>query len=297
MYLQSFHDWLLRETASSRMALITLYEYRDHLLYMEAPELRKKYLSIFGDEENAVLQAELENALLRRKIELIQTAINRREPIDLFKIDETISRERDDRLSELEQKDATLNELPQLSDQEIEALKKLYHDITGVFHPAMNKDLSDTQKELYNKAVEAFRMMDVDAMQVIHDSLFDPSDVNMNRLSLERDSKKETDERELYHDAANALSTDYSLAKTLYPYFVPLEDDTIVENAIADCNAKRKEIEEEIGNIRSDFPFNAVETMNSSAKTAEYRIELKIRAQRSAAEKAELQKKIIQLTE
>ena len=93
MRQQTFYDWLLREVASSRMALISLYESRDRILYIEAPTLRKKYIGIFGEIENAVLQSELETALLRRKVELIQTAINRRERIDLEQIEAQIKDE------------------------------------------------------------------------------------------------------------------------------------------------------------------------------------------------------------
>ena len=34
MRMQSFGDWLIREVAASRMALISAYEKRDHLLYV-----------------------------------------------------------------------------------------------------------------------------------------------------------------------------------------------------------------------------------------------------------------------
>ena len=297
MRQQSFYDWLLKEIASSRMALISMYENRDHILYVEAPALRKKYMSIFGEEENAVLQSELETSLLRRKIELIQTAINRREPIDLEKIDEQINNEKNQRLSELEQNDKTLNELPQLSEQQAHTLKRLYHDITSKFHPAVHTDLTEAQRDLFQKAVEAFKMQDVDAMRIIHDSLFMNDDAGVSVETSVSRTKQEIDARTGFHLFASELTTDYSLAKKLYPLFTPLEDDIIVTNNIQDCNTKRKEVEDEIAQIRAGFPFNAVETMNNSAKIEEYRAELRIRAKRCEAEKAELQAKIRTLTE
>ena len=47
MRMQSFGDWLIREVAASRMVLISAYEKRDHLLYVEAPPLRKRYMASF----------------------------------------------------------------------------------------------------------------------------------------------------------------------------------------------------------------------------------------------------------
>ena len=95
MRRQTFYNWLQREVSSSRMALVTLYENRDRLLYVEAPPLRKRYMDIFGAVEEPVLEAELEVSLLRRKVEMIQTALNRREPVDLAAIDARLQDERE----------------------------------------------------------------------------------------------------------------------------------------------------------------------------------------------------------
>lgn len=62
MRMQSFGDWLIREVAASRMALISAYEKRDHLLYVEAPPLRKRYMDAIGTVEEGVLQAELKGS-------------------------------------------------------------------------------------------------------------------------------------------------------------------------------------------------------------------------------------------
>ena len=297
MRQQTFYDWLLREVASSRMALISLYESRDRILYIEAPTLRKKYIGIFGEIENAVLQSELETALLRRKVELIQTAINRREKIDLDQIEAQIKDEREHLLSQLEQNDVTLNELPQLSDEQTHTLQRLYHEITSCFHPAMNSDLTETQKDLYQKALEAFKMQDVDAMKIIHDSLFVERDFGSSFQVSTPIPQEEKDERADYRSVAYALMTDYSLAKKLYSFFAPLEDDYIVLNYIRDCDSKRKEVEEEIARIKAQFPFNAVDTMNSKSKAEEYFAELRLRASKSETEKHELQRKIEKLME
>ena len=114
MRIQTFYDWLTREADTGRMALVGLYENRDKVLYVEAPPLRKKYMEVIGVYEEPVLQAELENAMLRRKAELIRIAINRREPADLEAIKEQLEKEKQALVSELESADKTLNELPEL---------------------------------------------------------------------------------------------------------------------------------------------------------------------------------------
>lgn len=120
---QSFYDWLMNEVASSRRALIGLYEQRDKLLYIEAPPLRKRYMETIGVYEEDVLQAELDVAMLRRKAEMIQILVNQRLPVDLRDIDAAIEAEREQTVSELEASDRTLYEFPQLSEQEKHTLQ------------------------------------------------------------------------------------------------------------------------------------------------------------------------------
>lgn len=182
MRMQSFGDWLIREVAASRMALISAYEKRDHLLYVEAPPLRKRYMDAIGTVEEGVLQAELEVALLRRKAELIQIALNRREPVDLAAIAAQLETEKDEKIASMEQADLTLNELPQLAEEQAETLQSQYREIIRNFQPAMNPDISDVQRELYQKALEAYKMQDAAAMQLIYDMLLAP--LNMDGVFL-----------------------------------------------------------------------------------------------------------------
>ena len=292
MRKQTFYDWLERELFSARLALLTLYESRDRLLYVEAPELRRKYMDSIGVYENPVLEAELEAAMLRRKAELLQSAVNRRETIDLEAIDARLEEERQQKVSELEEADLTLKELPDLSEEQERQLQKQYREITGSFHPAMNPDISDTQKELYEKAVEAYKMQDVEALKTIHGMLFAPNDqITISYSELEQ-AKTAEERRQEYGELAAELGTDYLLAKELYASFAPLEDDQIVLNSLQEYREQREKVEEEIERIRSGFPFNAEETMNSPEKKEEYLAELRIRAKQCEAEKAELEKKI-----
>ncbi len=295
MRVQTFYNWLEREVLSSRMALVALYENRDRLLYVEAPALRKKYMDHIGISEESVLEAELEVLLLRKKMELIQTAVNRRETVDQKKIERTLVEEREKQVSYLEQADTTLQELPQLTEQEEHTLQRQYREITSQFHPAMNPDISDTQKELFEKAVEAYKMQNVLEMKLIYDMLFSP--VDLNAVDLARLVKEDTPEkwRADYGKMASELMTDYSLAKDLYSCFAPLEDDRAVLDALQEYDRQRKEIEEEIIKIKAGFPFNALDTMNDPAKMEEYMAELRIRAKRAKEEKADLEKRIEEL--
>ncbi|MGN1047327.1 MAG: hypothetical protein ACI4QZ_01825 [Eubacteriales bacterium] len=279
------------------MALVGLYEQKDKLLYVEAPQIRRRYMKTIGVFEEGVLEAELEVSMLRRKVEMIQIAINRREPIDLKAIDAALEEEKNQKVAELESGDRTLNELPNLNEQEEHTLQRQYREITSSFHPAMNPDITDTQKELYEKAQEAYRLQDVEAMKLIYDMLFSPVDLSVISVTTKSHVPTAGERREEYREIETSLSTDYKLAKKLYPFFMPLEEDMVVCDSLETYNAQRRSVEEEIESIRAGFPFNAVATLNDKKKTEEYLAELRIRAKRCEVEKIELEQKIKKLTE
>ncbi|MBQ6569962.1 MAG: hypothetical protein IJL87_06875 [Clostridia bacterium] len=296
MRKQSFFSWLGREVVSCRMALIGLYEQRDKLLYVEAPPLRRKYMALIGVHEEKVLEAELEVSMLRRKVELIQIAVNRREPIDLAAIDKIIEAEKAEKINALESEDLTLNEIPQLSEQEQRTLQRQYREITSRFHPEINTHITDTQKELYEKAQIAYKNQDVEQMKLIYDMLFHPVDLSEEEVKFERIEKEKIDEtsleEEFFHDYAAELSTDYKLAKRLYEFFLPLEEEAVIRSSIEEYKAQKEDAEREIIKIKAGFPFNAADTLKDENKTEEYLAELRVRARRCEEEKSELENKI-----
>ena len=297
MRTQTFSDWLNREVITSKMALVSAYETRDRILYVEAPPLRKKYMELIGVYEEPVLQAELEVSQLRRKAEMIRIAINRREPVNIEAIDKQLEKEKQEQINELEDSDKTINELPELSDQQAHTLQRQYREITSTFHPAMNPSMTDTQKELYQNAVEAYKMQDVEAMKLIHDMLFSPEETS-GIADLRYIRRSNTDDmRDMRRKFAAELSTDYYLAKKLYDMFSPLEEDYVILDVINGYDEKRKEVEEEIAQIRSGFPFNAQSTLNDRTITEEYLAELRMRASRCEREKAELESQIASMLE
>jgi hypothetical protein len=291
---RSFDRWLMDEVITARGTLLGLYEQRDRLLYAEAPQLRKEYMEKIGAVEESVLQAELDAAMLRRKLELVQAAVNRREPIDPAALEAKLEQEKAQRLAELEQQDATLSQLPTLSAEEAEKMQRQYREITEAFHPAVNADITQTQKELYTKAVEAYKNQDAGAMGLIYELLFPPAEISGIRLSFCVAMQNETgaDTREEYRTLAAELSADYRLAKELYGCFRPLEEDVVMQHKLQEYTALRNALEADIAQIRAGFPFNAAAPLKDPEKTADYLAELRVRAKNAAEEKAALNAKI-----
>ena len=303
MRVQTFYNWLQREVASSRMALVKLYEQRDKLLYVEAPPLRKDYMDKIGVVETDVMEAELNVAMLEKKNELIQIAVNRGETVDLEEIEAKVEEERKERISETEAADKTLEDFVPLSDADQHTMQRLYQDIIRDFQPSMNPDVSETEKDLYEKAIEAYKVQDLDEIKLIHESFYRPDDEDSGiavTLDLDLDSLLEPPtlqeqsqaRRTEYRKAATALSTDYTLAKKLYTCFAPLEEDAVMLDVLAELQKQRKALEEEIAQIRAGFPFNAAATLKDPKKVDEYLEELRVRARDADAKKEKLEQKI-----
>ncbi|MBQ9031180.1 MAG: hypothetical protein IJ106_06980 [Parasporobacterium sp.] len=293
----TFYHWLQREVESGRRALLGLYEKKDHLLYVEAPPLRKKYMELIGTTEEGVLQAELDVVMLRRKTEMIQSALNRRETVDLEAIEQQLETEKQEKISELEHADLTLNELPQLSEQEEKDIQRQYREIINMFHPELNPDITDTQKELYQKALEAYKLQDKEAMKLVYEMLFQNSGNMELEVAFNTREESAHEQRAGYRTMADVLATDYKLAKKLYSCFLPLEEDQVVLDTLQTYEEERKYLEDQIEDIQAGFPFNARDLINDSAKIQEYLAELRVRGKQAEEEKDRLEKKIAELTE
>lgn len=223
-----FAGWLAQEVESAQNALLTRIEQLDTLRYVEAPKLRNKYMVKIGTTEDEVLNAELDAKMLQRKLELIQIKCNRREPIDMAEIDQQIEAERKELLAQAETADAAGQRLPQLTEEQQAELQELYHKIVEGFHPQVHPNLTDTEKALYEKAVDAYRNRNLAALKLIDEILFKDGIAFALKTTL---SVVEEDEQQQAAVLADALSADYTLAKQLYPYFVPQQEDAVLRSA------------------------------------------------------------------
>ena len=274
-----FAGWLAQEVESAQNALLTRIEQLDTLRYVEAPKLRNEYMVKIGTVEDEVLEAELNAKMLQRKLELIQIRRNRREPIDMAELDQQIEAERKELLEQTEVADATGQQLPQLTEEQQDELQELYHKIVDGFHPQVHLNLTETEKALYEKAVDAYRGRNLDALKLINEILFKDNISLVLQASLSLDDA-ENDEQHA-SALAEALSADYTLAKQLYPYFEPSQQDAVLRSATERYTARREETENEIEQLRQTFPFTAQSTLADPEKTKAYLEQLSLRKLRA----------------
>lgn len=275
-----FITWLKRELTSSRNALLALLEKRDHLLYTEAPGLRNEYMEKIGKEEEMVLESELTTRLLESKFELVQIALNQQKPVDLAYIKQQLQNERQALLTSLASTEQTAEEIPTLNEPEKKELRANYRVILRGFHPQVTTDLTETQKELYEKALNAYKHQNIQAMRLLYEILYPPTGAEthdvISKATVQRDEKQDGD---------------YSLAGLLFTYFSEIETDTMLRQAIQRYTEQRIALSKEIEHLESSFPWNARKTLQSVELTQEYLAELKFRLKTSEeAQKVSLAK-------
>ena len=289
---QSFSIWLSEEVTTARHAMLILLEKRDRLLYTEAPALRQEYMEKIGAFEEEVLEAELQVNLLERKSELIQAAMNRREAIDLDAINRQIDEEREGMLTKMEE-DSASKEVPALTEEEQEKLQEMYHDIIRDFHPQMHTDVTEIQKDLYEKAQSAYQRQNLEALDLIHQMLYDDSNKLTCTFSVSVvEQIEEKAEEETLQELVDTLFSDYSLAAKVFPCFELSEEDAVLKKNWEDCREEYKKLQSEIDAIKADFPFNAKETLRSPQKAEEYREHLRRRLKNTEEEKEKWEQKI-----
>ena len=268
MLEQTYLNWLGKEVIVAKYALLVALEKRDHLVYIEEAELKEEYMQKIGMYEEQVLKLELEVSLQEKKKQMIQAAINRREPINLDAIEKQLEEERSNQLKRLnETYKAGEHEKERLTAEEKEELQNLYKEIVRVFHPQVNNEMTDMQKSLYQKALEAYKRQNLEELRLIYDMLFSEDTEGLIETSEIVSEDTETEE---IKEIAKELMEDYSLAAELYPCFEMMEEDAVLHSAKTKYEDMQAAVVAEIEGILNRFPFIAKETLRDGVKLKTY---------------------------
>ena len=296
MNTRTFTYWLHKELMTARCSLLTLYEQRDRLLYIVGPGLEKEYMEKVGDFEETIIKEEIECDLLQKKKQMLQAAINRREPIDEAAINSEIDALRQKMFAEAADYHAQ-QEFADLTPEQSDELQEMYHEIVRNFHPQMHHDLTEAQKQLYDKAQDAYRRRDVDALKLIHEMLFYNDEgafffdlllelLKAKQASGNDNASKKEENTELIVEID--YSTDYSLASVIYSSFKPTSEEAAMKEDLDRCSQTIEMIMQEMNGIKSRFPYNAADMLSKPSETESYRKELEHRCSAALLEKERL---------
>ncbi len=269
MLEQTYLKWLGKEVVAAKYALLVALEKRDNLLYIEEADLKEEYMQKIGMYEEQVLKLELEVSLQEKKKLMIQTAINRREPVDLEGIEKQLDEERASQLNRLnETYKAGMHQNETLTVEEKEELQSLYKEIVREFHPQVRTNMTETEKYLYQKALDAYKRQNLEEMRLIYDMLFGSG---AEGLPIEvPEIVSEDMEAEALKEIAKEMMEDYSLAAELYSCFETLEEDAVLHSAKTKYENMQEAVVVEIEGIMNRFPFIAKDTLRDEEKLKAY---------------------------
>jgi hypothetical protein len=163
---------LVEEIALLREELAHLLTEEHDLVHTVKLNLFALYQKKIGAWELRGLHAQVAMARARRRLELVQAAINQGRKPDLEEIDALLEleflawlqklKEAAERLEEAEHRLAHL--LPSAEDRE---LKKLYYSLVKKLHPDLNPELTEDQRRLWLRVQTAYEDADVGELRAL----------------------------------------------------------------------------------------------------------------------------------
>lgn len=159
--------------ADLKQELAELFERREHMINYERPHLLAAYTKFIGEYKYEEFALQITIKRYKRKAELIQTRINRNEPIIIEAIEQQLNEEfaEYERLlqEQLEQiKAATeLLNAPLLSEEEAKELKQLYRLLVKRLHPDWNPDLTQEERDLFVRVQAAYNTANLQELRNI----------------------------------------------------------------------------------------------------------------------------------
>jgi len=281
----TFTSWLRGEVESTKCALLVLYEQRDDLQYIEGPRLEKEYMDKIGVYEQTVIKEEIECELLQKKQQMVQMALNRREPIDEAAIDAEIEDQRQKMIQEATGPGAQ-QEYAELTAEQSEELQQLYRDIVKNFHPEVHSDLTEVHRQLFRKAQEAYRRKDLEALKLIHEMLYSTcEDAITLELLIELLKANQSNDKEAETRKTPKSAADYTLAGQIYGCFKATNDEAAICGEWERYRQMLDDVMKEIEEMKGQFPYTASEVLSDPVKIEAYREELAHRLHTASAEK------------
>ena len=163
---------------------IKLLNDKDVLLHWGKPQLEALYSIRIGTLQVENLELQLRIKALKRKIQMVQSALSRQEQVDLiaieFEVATELARVEEQLMKEVEKIAYSKILLTSLSSPEKSAkLRKLFRTLAKHLHPDVNPRLTEQQIEVWHLVLKAYENGHVEKLQalsVIYQKEIQPND-------------------------------------------------------------------------------------------------------------------------
>ena len=167
---------------------------------------------------------------------------------------------------------------PDLSKDQYDELHSLYRTIVQLYHPKMHPDISEAHKILFERANDAYRRRDLDALKLIYDMMIsaDSEQIEIEELLALLKATLVTS-AETEEAAPDRSVTDYTLAKKLYSCFSQTAEEAALVQELEKCESESQDVTREIEEMYMRFPLSAREMLADPAQIEQYKKELEYR--------------------
>lgn len=233
-------DDLQKDINRLRVEISMKFLERDDLILQQCPAIESAYLLRFGALEYKVIDAEYKWRRLRRKLQILIAARNRQENIDEKKIEDLLDTEFQAYKEKLEEKIQDINtafdwsKRDILTEKEAKLLKTMYRKIVKLLHPDLNPNLTEAQRELFFRAVEAYEEGNLVKLEFIYDMIDNLDESVNNATSL-------LQEKQRLEEILQSLKDSIESIKNSFPY----KFKTILADEEA-CLAREEQLKSEL---------------------------------------------------
>jgi len=194
------YETLCHECEILREELTALALEREHLCSTVIPNLKAEYQVKIGVKEYELFIKKCELQRIRRKIELIQAALNRMEPVTIAAVEAKLDAEFAEWQEKIERMAGDikaaeyLQAQEKMSHQDHQQLQKMFRQIAKRLHPDINPGLSEEQQRLWLRASTAYKEGDSNGLLAVSLMLEDfpeaPLPTAVDELTERRDVLK-----------------------------------------------------------------------------------------------------------
>lgn len=229
---------------------------RQVLLDWGKPQLEALYYARIGELQVQLLQWQAETYAAKRKLEMMQAALNRNEEINLPFIELVIEMEIKEQIEKIENEVQKLASAKHLlahldSPERSHELRKIFREMAKELHPDINPDLPESGRHLWNAAMLAYESGDLESLRAL---------------------------RLLVSEVKNNHQ--------------PFTDDTTLQNQISLLKEGIALLLQEIENIRAEFPFTIEKQLSNDEWVQEQRKTIQEQIETERQRKAAYEKSI-----
>lgn len=216
---------LAEEVGLLREELIRLLQEREDLVSVVIPNLEAVYYMAIGRYQYDLFRLECGVRRIKRKIEIVQTALNRKEKVEMDQVEKKLDLEQaawttliDEMAHKLELAKQLIS-AEKLSDEARKEIRRFYYELAKKVHPDIHHEQSERLNSLWLQIATAYKNGNLEGMKalalVLEDDETDLETSNGNDLKDQRERLKKQLEQQALGLATLQQAFPYTIREQL----------------------------------------------------------------------------------